>query len=136
MDPILVDTNVISELMRPAPNPQVVAWFSRLEGFAFSVVSLEEVRFGLALRRSARVERIFQELLERYGSVLPVTAAVAETAAMLRATQRMRGRTRTQADMLIAATAHVHGLRLATRNARDFDGCGVRLVDPFRGEPG
>lgn len=63
--------------------------------------------------------------------VFPITEAVARCAGTLRGQLRAAGETRTQADMLIAATAQVHQLELATRNVRDFRGCGLALLDPF-----
>jgi predicted nucleic acid-binding protein len=65
--------------------------------------------------------------------VLPITTAIAARAGQLRGGFRLAGRQRTQADMLIAATAQAHQLALATRNARDFEGCGIPVVDPFAG---
>jgi predicted nucleic acid-binding protein len=63
--------------------------------------------------------------------VLDVTAAIARASGDLRAAREARGRRVAQADMLIAATAPAHGLTLVTRNRRDFEGCGVAVVDPF-----
>jgi len=128
---LLVDTNVLSELMRPRPAPVLVRWAAAQARFALSVVTIEEVEFGLALRRSARLEAVFEALLTEHCTVFDVTVGVARRSAALRATLRTGGRTRTQADMLIAGTAAEHGLAVATRNVRDFDGCGVRVVNPF-----
>lgn len=127
----LVDTNVVSELMRPRPHAAVLAWAEGEERFAISVIALEEIWFGLAARRSARLERWIRDFVADCCEVIPVTAAVARRCAELRASLRQRGHLRTQADMLIAATAYEHDLSLVTRNVRDFEGCGVRLVDPF-----
>ncbi len=127
----LVDTNVISELMRARPNRGVLAWSARSQRFAFSVVSLEEVTFGLALRPSARLERQLTALFDTFAHVLPITDAIARRSAELRAAQARRGHVRSQADMLIAATAYEHGTLLVTRNVRDFTGCGIRVHNPF-----
>ena len=64
-------------------------------------------------------------------SVLPVTGTIARRAGELRAAFAGRGMARSQPDMLIAATAQVHALTLVTRNVRDFDGCGIAVLNPF-----
>lgn len=63
--------------------------------------------------------------------MLPVTPEIASLAGTLRGKMRADGETRTQADMLIAATARLHDLVLVTRNERDFQGCGIRVLNPF-----
>ena len=128
----LVDTNVVSELMRPEPNRSVLAWSARNRRFYFSAISLEEVWFGLALRPGARMARHFSALLDTFAEILPITDAIARRSAGLRAGQAQRGHVRSQADMLIAATAYEHGAVLVTRNVRDFAGCGVRVHNPFK----
>ena len=129
---MLVDTNVLSELMRPAPQPRVVAWARQQDGFSLSVVSLEEILFGLALRPNQRLEKWFTGFVGAHCEILEVTEGIARRCAVLGAAHRARGRQRTQADMLIAATAAEHAVPLATRNVRDFDGCGISVVNPFR----
>ncbi|HMR80962.1 MAG TPA: type II toxin-antitoxin system VapC family toxin [Polyangiaceae bacterium] len=129
---MLVDTNVISELMRPKPSGVVLAWAERQEEFALSVVCLEEIMFGLQARPSPRLSQWFDEFVANHCEILPVTAAVARRCAMLRGQTRSRGHQRTQTDGLIAATAYEHGLALATRNVRDFEGCGIPLFNPFQ----
>jgi predicted nucleic acid-binding protein len=127
----LVDTNVVSELMRPRPDRGVLAWSAIHGSFAFSVVSLEEVLFGLSMRPSARMSRQFDFLISTFATVLPISDAIARRCSELRAGQARRGHVRTQADMLIAATAYEHGAVLVTRNVRDFAGTGVRVHNPF-----
>ncbi|MGA7120213.1 MAG: PIN domain-containing protein, partial [Polyangiaceae bacterium] len=80
----------------------------------------------------SRLVRWLDALLEARPTVLDVTAAIARASGELRAAREARGRRVAQADMLIAATALAQGLTLATRNGRDFEGCGVALVDPFK----
>jgi len=128
---VLVDTNVVSELMRARPSAVVLRWADAQQRLELSVVTVEEVRFGLALRPSARMERAFDALVDGFCEVLPVTRTVAERCATLRSHRRLAGRPTTQADLLIAATAAEHGLVLVTRNTRDFDGCGIRVLDPW-----
>jgi len=128
----LVDTNVIAELARPSPNPAVVRWAQGLDNVAVSVITLDEVFFGLTLKANVRVHGWFEAFIERHCLVLDVTPPIARQAGILRGQLALRGKTRNQADMLIASTAAQHGLTLATRNQREFEGCGIALVNPFR----
>jgi predicted nucleic acid-binding protein len=128
---VLVDTNVLCELARPAPSARVASWAEGLEAFIISVVTLDELLFGLTARPNSRVQRWFESFVDVYCRVLDVTAPIARHAGILRGQLAARGRVRSQADMLIAATAAQHGLTLATRNTRDFAGCGIALFNPF-----
>ena len=127
----LVDTNVVSELVRPRPNPGVLARAGALDVLTLSVVTIDEIFYGLAWRRNAKVLRWLEQFLESRCRILEVTAAIARHAGTLRGQLAARGRVRSQADMLIAATATQHGLTIATRNERDFDECGVPVSNPF-----
>ncbi len=129
---ILLDTNIVAELSRPRPNPNVERWAATVKPpFALSAISLEEVRYGLSWQPQQRAEIWFSEFVPVFCDVLPVTPAIAQRAGNLRGRFQATGETRTQADMLIAATALQHQLPLATRNSRDFERCGVALVNPF-----
>ena len=130
----LVDTNVLSELARPKPSPIVTAWFRRQEAIAISVISIEELAFGIARLPAARRVKLaawMEMLLETVGAIHDVTTPVARAAGELRASREAAGRPVTPSDMLIAATALVHGLAVATRNVDDFQNCGVAVTDPF-----
>ena len=129
---MLVDTNVLSELARPEPAPEVRRWASTVRlPIQVSVVSVEEIHFGLSWRPSPRIAAWFERFLAESCELLPVTDAIARRAGELRGRLRAEGRQRNQADMLIAATAQAHQLPLVTRNVGDFDGCGIALLDPF-----
>jgi predicted nucleic acid-binding protein len=86
---------------------------------------------GLALRRNDKVQRWLEQFNEHRCSVLDVSIAIARHAGTLRGQHAARGRVRSQADMVIAATAAQHGLTIATRNECDFDDCGVLVEKPF-----
>lgn len=129
----LVDTNVIGELMRPAPHPGVLQWAGSLQqaaGFSVSVISFHEIVFGLTHKPRPRgLERF--NAMAAHCAVLEVTQTIARRAGEMRGVLAARGQVRHMADMLIAATAQVHALTLVTRNVRDFDGCGIAVLNPF-----
>lgn len=129
----LADSNVISELMRPAPHPGVQQWVDRLDhvaGFATSVVCVHEILFGLTHKPRPRARERFDAIVA-HCIVLDVTETIARRAGEMRGVLAARGQVRHVADMLIAATAQVHALTLVTRNVRDFDGCGIAVLNPF-----
>ena len=127
----LADTNVVSELVKPAPNAGVLAWAASIERVTLSVITLEEVAYGLAWRPNKRVTGWWLSFVRRRVDVAAVTASIANHSGALRGRLAAGGQPRTQADMLIAATAAGHALTLVTRNTRDFAGCGVPVLDPF-----
>ncbi len=137
---ILLDTCVISELVKPSPDARVLAWTGNTpEGSCFlSAITVGEVMGGVARlpagKRRARLETWFEGLLVRYESrILAVDAAVAHQWGRLAGELARRGSSTSMADGLIAATAIRHSLRLATRNIADFKPFGVDLVDPWEG---
>ncbi len=131
----LVDTNVLSELPRKSPDPAVLGWFASLATIAVSSISIEELTFGVERARGKQRE-VLREWLARLLAAGPrivdVTSRVAVTAGRLRAARETKGKPVAQADMLIAACALEVGLVLATRNVRDFEGCGIALFNPFQ----
>jgi predicted nucleic acid-binding protein len=127
----LVDTNVLSELSKPSPNFGVVEWAGKVSQLAVSAITIEEVLVGLSAKPNDRIRAWFEEFVDHHCTVLDVTEPIARRCGDLRGRFRSRGVTRTQADMLIAATAAQHGLTLVTRNIRDFEGCGIPVLDPF-----
>jgi toxin FitB len=126
----LLDTCVISELARRKPDPGVVAWASGVTRLALSVITVDEIHFGLAWRPNERIRAWVEAFFQRH-PILDVTAPIARRAGELRGTLAARGSVRQQADMLIAATAQAHQLTLVTRNTRDFEACGIGLLNPF-----
>lgn len=127
----LVDTNILGELSRPRPNPGVLSWSETARRIAVSVITVEEVLYGLGRRPLPRVRAWFDQFLAGHCEVLDVTPPIAVLAGNLRGQLASKGQVRTQADTLIGATAAHHGFTLVTRNVRDFDGCGITVLDPF-----
>jgi toxin FitB len=127
----LLDTNVVSEAARRDPNQRVVRWLGQVGHMAISAVSLDELYFGFALKPDARVQGAIERYMDAACTVHAVTAVIAKHAGLLRGQLGQMGQVRSQAAMLIAATAAAHGLTLATRNTRDFAGCGIALHNPF-----
>jgi len=131
----LVDANVLSEPTRPGPNAQVVEWLRKHErDLVVDPIIVGEIRFGIHLlaadRRRRRLEQWFEDGIARL-RCLPWELATGLRWARLLADLRASGRSMPIKDSLIAATALVHGLTLATRNARDFERARVKVVDPF-----
>jgi len=127
----VVDTNVVSELARRLPDPGVVEWARRVVRTFVSVVTIEEVHFGLGWKPNPRVLSWFEGFIENHCEVLPITPVIAIRSGQLRGQLQAMGQVRRQADMLIAATASVHALTVVTRNVSDFEGCGVSVFNPF-----
>jgi predicted nucleic acid-binding protein len=127
----LVDTNILGELTRPRPNRGVLVWASQVDALNLSVVTLEEIHYGLSWRPNDRIRSWFERFLTEQCRVLPVTDDIARRAGDLRGRFRAKGETRSQADMLIAATALAHRLTLVTRNEDDFEDCGMTVLNPF-----
>ena len=131
----LVDANVLCEPTRSAPDPTVVEWLRQNEReIVVDPVILGEIRFGILLlprgKRRSRLERWFDGGIQRL-QCLPWEAETGLRWAELLAHLRASGRAMPIKDSLIAATALVHGLIVATRNRSDFEKAGVKLVDPF-----
>lgn len=129
----LVDTNVLAEATRPRPDVGVSRWLRGEDRLHVSVVTVEEIAFGLSWTPKPRVAAVLTRLLTEHCVIHPVTEAIARRAGELRGRLQATGQTRTQADMLIAATALVHGFAVVTRNEADFAGCGVEVLNPFEG---
>lgn len=136
---LLLDTNVLSEVTRPAPDARVLDWLEGLdEDRSFiSVVSIAEIRRGVALmdegrKREALAEWLVRDLPQRFEQrVLPVDEPVALAWGDLMGLAKRRGRGLSSMDGLIAATAIARELTLATRNTKDFQGFGLELFDPW-----
>jgi len=108
-----------------------VEWAREIERVAISAVTVEEIAFGMAWKPDDKIRRWLSRFLAEACDIISVSHVIAEEAGVMRGTFRAAGITRTQSDMLIAATASVHGLTLVTRNTRDFDACRIKVFNPF-----
>jgi len=135
----ILDTNVLSELMAQLPSQIVLAWISsqRVSGPLFTTtITVAEILYGIELlpagkrrdRLQFEAEAMFGE--DFSGRILPFDLESARALPAIAAGRR-RGRPMAEFDAQIAAIAVVHGATLATRNTSDFDGCGIRLLNPW-----
>ncbi len=106
-------------------------WTARIERVAISVVTVEEVLFGLARKPNEKIHDWFTRFFVDACDIIPVTGEIAERSGIMRGELRAAGITQSQADSLIAATAQVHGLTLVTRSVRDFSECRIEVLNPF-----
>jgi predicted nucleic acid-binding protein len=127
----LIDTNIVSEMMRRKPNTKVEAWCTAIDSFYISTITIDEITYGLELKSLKAKAKWFQKFLSSRCTILPITEPIAFRAGSTRSQLASKGIVRSQADMLIAATAWSHGLILATRNTRDFEGTGIPIFNPF-----
>ncbi len=141
---IVIDTNVISEVMRRAPAPDVVAWLDHqaTEDLYITTVTIAEIAYGLrALPNGARrrdLSKRFAAFLARgfEDRVLSFDQHAANEYADIMGHRKEIGRPMGILDGQIAAITRCRGMRLATRNIRDFEECGVEVVNPFNWEQG
>lgn len=136
---MLLDTNVISELMRSAPNSHVVNWLNKQSAQAcyLSNVTLAEIEYGVAVlpsgqKRDTLAIRFKQFVNQGFGGrVLAFDEQSAEYFARVMSLRKQQGRPMSFQDGQIAAIALQNGLPLATRNIKDFEGVGLLLINPF-----
>ncbi len=135
----VLDTNVISELFKPQPAPKAMAWVGSLSGgdLFTTAITRGELLYGLyCMPNGRRKADLLQKLAllfeqELAGHILAYDDAAADAHAEIAAARRAQGRPVSLPDAMIAGIARSRGARLATRNIRDFEGCGVVLVDPW-----
>lgn len=136
---IVLDTNVLSEILRRVPQPRVIEWLGeqpRLSVFT-TTMTRAEILFGIRLMpEGARREGLLDAATKIFdidfdGQVLSFDNAAAAEFAEISAARRAAGRPISQFDAQIAAITRSRGARLATRNVTDFDGCGVTVINPW-----
>jgi len=136
---IVLDTNVLSEVLRPAPEQRVMAWLDRQPRASIftSAVTQGEILYGIRLMPDGqRRKKLWQAALaifseEFSGRVLSFDDEAASRYADIAASRRTAGRPISQFDGMIASITRSRGATLATRNAKDFDGCGIEVVNPW-----
>jgi len=136
---ILLDTNVISELMRIKPAQIVLDWFGQCDAadLFISAITEAELRTGVAIlpegQRRDRLQVALDAMIDQdfQTRVLPFDSPAARAYAEIAAQRRAAGRPIAEADCQIAAIARAKGAPVATRNVKDFDGCGIRLINPW-----
>ncbi len=136
---IVLDTNVVSEPLKPAPDPVVLDWLNAQEPKTLytTTVNLAELLAGVEAlpagrRKDALAQALSSQVLALFGGrVLSFDTEAADAFAKTNASAQAQGNTMAFADCAIAAIARVNGFALATRNMRDFKGAGVPLIDPW-----
>ena len=137
MSGYLIDTNVVSELTKASPDTGVIAFLSEQDDLWLSSVVLHELEFGLqSLPQGCRrddLQQVLSDFITEFDDrILPLDRIEAEWAARLRAEAHLSGRVLHLGDALVAGTARAHGLSVATRNVKDFDGLDVNVANPWQ----
>jgi toxin FitB len=135
---IILDTNVVSELMRAEPAPRVATWVrdrDRRE-LRTTAITIAEIRYGIAQLPDGRRKQVLlaaaDETFTAFADqVVPVDTAAAEHYAIIASSRERAGRPIAGFDALIAAICRSRGAALATRNVSDFDGTGIEVIDPW-----
>jgi toxin FitB len=137
---IILDTNVLSELMKPKPDPTVVAWLGGQPAASLYTTSITqaEILYGLMLlprsRRRTALEAAATSMFAKDFAerILGFDRDAAPAYAQIASDRRRTGRPISHFDAQIAAIARFMGAAIATRNTADLDGCGVTVVDPWK----
>jgi toxin FitB len=136
---IILDTNVVSELMRAEPSPGVANWVRERDRreLRTTTITFAEVRYGIARLPDGRRKQVLlaaaDEIFSAFADqVLPVDLAAAEHYAAIASSRERAGKPIAGFDALIAAVCRSRGAALATRNVSDFDGTGIEIIDPWR----
>lgn len=139
---IILDTNILSELVRPHPDERMMAWSAGFtnEDFSLTAITVGELLYGLNLlpdgkRKQTLVHLITRELAPFADRILPFDAAAATHYARIKTARRESGRPISEQDAMIAAIARSHGAAVATRNIKDFEGTNVTVINPWDHQP-
>ncbi len=135
----LLDTNVLSEWVKPQPDRNVISWLAEVDEdrVFISVISFAEIRRGIEMlpagrRRERLATWLAEDLPVRFeGRIINIDPQIAETWGVVMARGQKLGQTLGSMDTFVAATVEAHGLTLATRNVKDFQRLGISLLDPW-----
>lgn len=136
---ILLDTNVVSEVMRRKPSNNVLSWLNQHSdgNLLLSSITIAEICYGLRIlpigqRRQLLETRFEQFIIEGFfGRIISFDESAARAYAEIMGTRKKKGRPMSLPDGQIAAIAQVNQFTLATRNTTDFEDCGIQLINPF-----
>ena len=132
----LLDTNVVSEVVRSVPNPRVRTFFTEQEDLWLSSIVVHELEYGVQRmapgQRRSRLREDLSRLVEEYGDrILSLERRGAEWAAIFRVQAQRSGRALDMGDAFIAGTAKAHDLAIVTRNVTDFERLDVDVINPW-----
>jgi len=136
---IVLDTNLLSEALKPAPSATPLRWLAAQEprSVYLTIITVAELLYGIQIlpggkRRDSLARAVADILLNDFqGRILPFDTDSAQHYAIIAATRRKQGRPISQSDAMLAAICRSHRATLATRNTPDFDSCGIALIDPW-----
>ena len=136
---IILDTNVISEPLRPTGDPAVLSWLDQqdIETLYLTAITVAELRFGIAVLPSGKKRHRLEDEFEQHilslfeGRVLPFDESVTTAYAEIRAKARSTGKAIGMADAFIAAIAAHHGFTIATRDVSPFKFAGIPVINPW-----
>ncbi len=137
---IVLDTNIVSEFMRPEPHKNVIAWLNNQKSsqLFLSSITLAEIGYGLYIhpngKRKEQLQSLFDAFIKKAFSqrIVDFNEDAAKAYARVMGTSRQTGRPMSVPDGQIASIALTHGFALATRNIKDFKTCGLELINPFK----
>lgn len=135
---IILDTNILSELIKPGTDPNVLAWFDRLEPQTLTTTAITAAEIGVGLKfmtdgkRKRQLEKAYGQILQTFtAEILPFDLEASRHYAALSLKLKKQGTPIGQNDTMIAAIVHTHQATLVTHNTKHFTHCGIEVVDPF-----
>lgn len=136
---IILDTNIISELMRTTPEPRVLGWLEaeKPTSLAITAIGIAEIQRGILRLPDGKRRRVLDDHFATFiesafcGRVLPFDEAAAYTYGEIASTRQQAGFNTDAVDLMIAAIAKSNNAAIATRNTKDFQGCDIKVINPW-----